>query len=177
MGSVASYEASLIAVYNRKIKITKPNTKEEIEKFLKLKGGAFGKVSKEEILFDDIDFNNEEHIGYYYYYDGEEDCRYKSEGNIEDYVDEDCDEIYPILKMSFEELEYLNLNFLKDYNSYDEDGDFNEHVTIENVSGYIYCDNDNSERAKVKIPANILKDLADNKCTLYLEGDGFGEHC
>ena len=50
MGSVASYEASVVAVYKRKIKITKPNTQEEIEKFLKSKKGVFGKVSKEEIL-------------------------------------------------------------------------------------------------------------------------------
>jgi hypothetical protein len=177
MGSVGSYEASIVAVYKRKIKLTKPNSQEDIEKFLKSKGGDFGKVSKEETSLDDIDFSNEEHIGYVYYYDEEECSRYKSEGDIEEYIDEDCEEIYPILKINPEDLKYLDLNILKDMDYYDEDGDFNENITLENIGEYIYCSNDNSSRAKIKIPANILKDLVDKKCTLYLEGDGNGEHC
>lgn len=177
MGSVASYEASVVAVYKRKIKITKPNTQEEIEKFLKSKKGVFGKVSKEEILIDDIDFSNEEHIGYVYNYDDDECSSLKSEGNIEEYIDEDCEDIYPILKMNSDELKYLDLSILKECDYYDEEGNFNDNVTLENISESIYCSNDNSSSSKIKIPAKILKDLVDGKCTLYLEGDGSGDHC
>ncbi len=177
MGSVASYEASLVAVYKRKIKISEPNTQEKIEKFLDSKKGIFGKVEKDIIDFEDIDFSNQDHIGYVYYYDGEETSTFKFEADIRDYIDEDCEDIRPIVAISPEELKFLDLKVLKDYDYYDEEGDFNENISLADVSGWIYCSNDNSERQKVKLSKKILQDLIEGNCTLYLEGDGTGEHC
>jgi hypothetical protein len=177
MGSVASYEASVIAVYKRNIKITKPNSQEDIEKFLKSKGGVFGKVLKEEINIDNIDFNNDEHIGYVYNYDDEECFTLKSEDDIETFIDEDCEEIRPIVTINSDELKYLDLNILKEFKYYDENGDFNENITLENISESIYCNSDNYSSTEFKISAKILQDLADKKCTLHLEGNGSGDHC
>ncbi len=177
MGSVASYEASVIAVYERSVKVKKPNSKEVIEEFLDSKNGIFGKVLNEEVYIDDIDFENNEHLGYAYYYDGEDSYRYKSSGDIEEFIDEDCEYIRPIVAITEAELTYLDLDILQDFAYYDENDDFNENISLKYIHEGIYCSNDNSTRAKIKIPKKVLKDLVDGKCTLYLEGDGSGEHC
>lgn len=81
------------------------------------------------------------------------------------------------MAITSEDLQFLDLKILKSFDYYDEDGDFNENIELAGVSGWIYCHNDNSERNKVKLSKKILQDLVDGKCTLYLEGNGDGEHC
>lgn len=178
MGDVGRYEAQLVAVYPRKIKIKESNSDEAIEDFLKLKPN-FSKVgsnidSKESTLEN---INNGKYVGYLYqdeYGDMtdtfEEPLTSKNERHYWDYAED----ITALIKITVEELRYLDLKILAGHDYYDENCSYDEEISLVDISNYIYCYNNNATGSRVKISKEILQDLVDGKCELYLSGDGHG---
>lgn len=182
MGSLGNYEAYLFVKYERQIKISEPNSDEDINKFLKSKEGFFGKVLEEEV---DYDFNNDdtiiidknEYIGFIFELDGEKAVAYKVKDNISKVEkQEDWDYTYPIVSMSVDELRYLDLNILKDFECYNESEDYSTIKVLGEIGSEVYYESceENKSYSFVELSDEVLKDLLDKKCTLHLEGNSYG---
>jgi hypothetical protein len=178
MGDVGRYEAQLVARYPRKIKVKEKNTYEAIAEFL-FKKPDFARVGEaidgEEATLENI--TNGKYLGYVYQ---DEDGDYadtfdnpftsKNERHYFDYAQD----IQPLIQITVEELQDLDLDILSEYDYYDEGVGFDLDKTLGNIRNYIYCYNDNSTEDHIKIPDEILKDLVEGKCKLVLTGDGHG---
>ena len=178
MGDVGRYEAQLVARYPRKIKVKEKNTYEAIAEFL-FKKPDFARVGEiidgEEATLENI--TNGKYLGYVYQ---DEDGDYadtfdnpftsKNERHYFDYAQD----IQPLIQITVEELQDLDLDILSEYDYYDEGVGFDLEKTLGNIRNYIYCYNDNSTEDHIKIPDEILKDLVEGKCKLVLTGDGHG---
>ena len=178
MGDVGRYEAQLVARYPRKIKVKEKNSDEAIAEFLNKKPD-FARVGKsideEEATLENI--TNGKYLGYIYQ-DEDGDCADtfdnpltpKNEKHYFDYAQD----IQPLIVITVEELQDLDLDILSEYDYYDEGVGFDLEKTLGNIRNYIYCYNDNSDETYIKIPEEILKDLAEGKCAFVLTGDGHG---
>ena len=179
MGSLGNYQACLFAKYERQIKISKPNSDEDIDKFLKSKEGFFGKVLEEDVTDDDLNIiNRDEYIGFWFKFNDEIITTYKVRDSISNVEKKQkyWEHIYPIVSMSVDELKYLDLNILKDYDYYDESKDYSAIKLLGEIGSEMYyesCD-ENKSYSFVELSDEILRDLLDKKCTLHLEGDSYG---
>lgn len=181
MGDVGRYSAQLVARYERKVKIKENNSDETIEKFLKSKPN-FAKVGKsiddDESTLENI--INGKYIGYVYIDEDGDECdtldNPLSVDNEEDYFDY-VEDVKPLIKIEIEELRNLDLKILSEYDYYDESAGCDTEKGLGNIYNYIYCSNDNSTEDTIKIPKEILSDLAEGKCKIVLKGDGHGSHC
>lgn len=177
MGDIGSYSANLIARYERKIRVSKKNSDEAIEEFLKNKP-YFSRIG-EEIEEDEAtleNITNGKYTGYSFYEDGEQ-CDTFDNPLTTDWDWYYCENIQPLIKMNLEELRDLDLKILKDDYYFDENSDYSEDVYIGEISNYIYCSNDNSTESYIKISKKIQADLASGRCRLVLAGDGDGSNC
>lgn len=178
MGSLGNYEAYLFVKYERQIKISEPNSDEDIDKFLKFKGNFFGKVLKEDTTDDDLNIiDKDEYVGFWFKFNDEIITTYKVRDNISKVEKKQkyWEHIYPIVSMSVDELRYLDLNILKDFECYNESEDYSTIKVLGEIGSEVYyesCD-ENKSYSFVELSDEVLRDLLDKKCTLHLEGDSY----
>lgn len=183
MGSSAYYNAGVNIITKRTLKIDQPNSEEDIQKFLKKKGGSFNKP----VALKDQEEPTEEKLtdGTYtgYMFVGQTDWDDEDRNilstefeTLEDFLEayKECliEEavILGLKPMTVKELSKVNLTILKEYDILQKNIDSIESVGYD--GGDIYCDNDNSFSDKLKLTNKQLEDLLAKRAYLEFYGDG-----
>ena len=182
MGSVASFDSDVVLVTERNLKVSTPNTVSEVEALLEELGQP--PVKSVPVEFSDIDLKSKDYIGFSTYCKPEcHTVNSLTDVDFESYIDvyypEDYSNTCGLIAYTIEEMLNLDLLILREYTKKDQPVplDINKYENIASVSGYIYCNSDNSEATKVTLSKSVLKRLQSPNVYLQLQADGYGEHC
>lgn len=182
MGSVASYEASVVLVYKRKLNVKDENSDADIEAFLAKYGGKYGKVvdvDDSEIIYTNIE--NGKYLGFVgneFGYDESSRQVDTFEYEFEEFVDPNAEieDIQAIVLATKEDLKFVDLDIAAEFN-YLPTGSVNKEIEVGGLYESIYCDNDNSSTDIVKLTPKMLQDLSNRVAHLEIRGNGSGDGC